>query len=158
MKKIINSFEEFLTSSTPQHFAVTHNGVFHCDDVFSAVLLDELMRGNLTLIRVSNIPDDIELKNLIIFDIGGGEFDHHYSDSPVRKCGVKYSSIGLLWKKFGRKLLKKKGVSINSINPIWNKIDKEFIQAIDASDNKVEIEQMLRGAYHGTRETIDIQF
>ena len=35
-------------------------------------------------------------------------------------------------------------------------IDREV--AIDVSDNKVEIEQMLRGAYHGTKETIDIQF
>lgn len=135
MKKIINSFEDFFTSSTPQYFAATHNGVFHCDDVFSAVLLDELMQGNLTLIRVSNIPENIDLKNLIIFDIGGGEFDHHYANAPIRKSGVKYSSIGLLWKEYGRKFLKKKGVSINSINPVWNKIDKEFIQAIDASDN-----------------------
>jgi len=135
MKKIINSFEEFLASSTPQHFAVTHNGVFHCDDVFSAVLLDELMHGNLILIRVSSIPQNLDLKNLMIFDIGGGKFDHHYANAPVRKCGVKYSSIGLLWKEFGRKLLKKRGVPINSINPVWNKIDKEFIQAIDASDN-----------------------
>ncbi len=35
-------------------------------------------------------------------------------------------------------------------------VDREV--AIDISDNKVEIEQMLRGAYHGTKETIDIQF
>ena len=30
--------------------------------------------------------------------------------------------------------------------------------AIDASDNRVEIEQMLRGAYHGTVDKFDIQF
>lgn len=30
--------------------------------------------------------------------------------------------------------------------------------AIEVSDNKVEIEQMLRGAYHGTREKFDISF
>ena len=30
--------------------------------------------------------------------------------------------------------------------------------AIEASDNKVEIEQMLRGAYHGTVDKFDIQF
>lgn len=135
MQKIINSFEEFFDSSTPQYFAATHNGVFHCDDVFSAVLLDELMHGNLILIRVPNIPETLDLKGLIVFDIGGGEFDHHYANAPVRSCGVKYSSIGLLWKKFGRKLLKKKGVPINSVNRVWSKIDKEFIQAIDASDN-----------------------
>ena len=51
MQKIIDNFEEYLNSSTPQYYAATHNGVFHCDDVFSAVLLDELMHGNLILIR-----------------------------------------------------------------------------------------------------------
>ena len=30
--------------------------------------------------------------------------------------------------------------------------------ALEVSDNKVEIEQMLRGAYHGTRESFDINF
>ena len=30
--------------------------------------------------------------------------------------------------------------------------------ALDVSDNKVEIQQMLRGAYHGTTESYDIQF
>lgn len=30
--------------------------------------------------------------------------------------------------------------------------------ALDVSDNKVEIQQMLRGAYHGTTESFDIQF
>ena len=30
--------------------------------------------------------------------------------------------------------------------------------ALEVSDNKVEIEQMLRGAYHGTKESFDIRF
>jgi hypothetical protein len=30
--------------------------------------------------------------------------------------------------------------------------------ALEVSDNKVEIEQMLRGAYHGTAENFDIRF
>ena len=30
--------------------------------------------------------------------------------------------------------------------------------ALEVSDNKVEIQQMLRGAYHGTTESFDIQF
>ena len=35
-------------------------------------------------------------------------------------------------------------------------ITKEI--ALEVSDNKVEIEQMLRGAYHGTKENFDIRF
>lgn len=37
-----------------------------------------------------------------------------------------------------------------------NLISKEV--AVEVSDNKVEIEQMLRGAYHGTTEKFNIQF
>lgn len=135
MEKIIDNIEEFLQSSTPNRYALTHNGVFHCDEVFAAVIIDELMHNNLTLIRVAEVPTNVPLKNLIIFDIGGGTFDHHQLNSPVRRTGIKYSAAGLIWKTFGRKLLKRKGVPLNSVNYVWNKIDQDFIQAIDASDN-----------------------
>jgi len=141
MKKIVNSIDEFLYSTTSDRYALTHNGTFHCDDIFAAVILDEIMKHELTLIRVPNVPKDLP-KKLIVFDIGGGKFDHHQVDAPIRRSGIKYSSAGLIWREYGRKLLKKRGVSIRSVNYVWNKIDHKFIQAIDASDNG-----MLKSAY-----------
>lgn len=63
-----------------------------------------------------------------------GEFDHHQkSRNGQRDNGIYYSSIGLLWKKFGREYLRKFGVK--NIEKTFNYMDKELIQYIDATDN-----------------------
>lgn len=63
-----------------------------------------------------------------------GEFDHHQkSRNGQRDNGIYYSSIGLLWKKFGREYLRKLGVK--SIEKTFDYMDKELIQYIDATDN-----------------------
>lgn len=63
-----------------------------------------------------------------------GEFDHHQKNkNGQRENGIYYSSIGLLWKKFGRKYLEK--LNIENIDDTFEYIDKELIQYIDATDN-----------------------
>lgn len=63
-----------------------------------------------------------------------GEFDHHQkSRNGQRENGIYYSSIGLLWEKFGKEYLRKLGV--NSIDKTFGYMDKELIQYIDATDN-----------------------
>lgn len=66
--------------------------------------------------------------------LGCGEFDHHQkSRNGQRNNGIYYSSIGLLWKRFGREYLKK--LEVKSIDKTFEYIDKELIQYIDATDN-----------------------
>lgn len=63
-----------------------------------------------------------------------GEFDHHQKNrNGQRENGIYYSSIGLLWKKFGKEYLKK--LKVKSIDKTFEYIDKELIQYIDATDN-----------------------
>ena len=63
-----------------------------------------------------------------------GEFDHHQKNrNGKRNNGIYYSSIGLLWKKFGKEYLKK--LKVKNINKTFEYIDKELIQYIDATDN-----------------------
>ena len=47
--------------------------------------------------------------------------------------GIFYSSIGLLWKKFGKEYLKK--IEVKYIDKTFEYMDKELIQNIDAADN-----------------------
>src|SRR5690554_5270603 len=77
--------------------AFTHSGKFHSDDVFSAALLTYL-NPNIDIIRDYDIPEDFEG---IVFDIGGGKFDHHQEGALVRDNGIPYAAFGLLWKEFG---------------------------------------------------------
>lgn len=63
-----------------------------------------------------------------------GEFDHHQKNrNGQRDNGIYYSSIGLLWKKFGREYLKK--LKVESIDKTFEYMDRELIQYIDATDN-----------------------
>lgn len=59
--------------------AYTHAGVFHADEVCTTALLFILgYEGNVNRIFNNEVPDLPE--GSFIFDIGGGEFDHHVKD------------------------------------------------------------------------------
>lgn len=105
--------------------AFTHSGKFHSDDVFSAALLTYL-NPNIQIIRDYSIPKDFDG---IVFDIGGGSFDHHQKGALVRDNGIPYAAFGLLWKEFG--------LSILSTDDAES-FDKSFIQPLDYSDNTGE--------------------
>ncbi len=61
-----------------------------------------------------------------MFDIGGGRFDHHAKNSPVRPNGVPYAAFGLLWRELGAGL----------IGPAdARRFDESFVQPLDEDDN-----------------------
>lgn len=112
--------------------AITHTGVFHADDVMTTVILLKKM-GEVNLMRTFNVPEGIS-EDVIVYDIGGGEFDHHQKGgNGSRENGVPYSSVGLIWKEFGHQIVS------DSVNPelVWELIDRDLIQGIDAADNGV---------------------
>jgi len=103
--------------------AFTHGGItFHADDVFSAALL-RIFNPYIEIIRGFKVPDDFEG---IVFDIGGGEFDHHFQGAPVREDGTPYSSFGLLWERFGRTLFK--------TELSFKKIEENIVIPVDKTD------------------------
>ena len=87
---------------------ITHDGIFHADDVFSSALIQLLIDDNTIYpkrLGTMNIPENFEG---IVYDIGGGEFDHHKDDSLNRyypdlndgRGTIKLCSFGLLWDTF----------------------------------------------------------
>lgn len=122
--------------------AYTHAGVFHADDIFSSALL-KLINPAIEIKRVFNvaqIPDD-EKETAFVFDIGGGQFDHHQSGAEVRADGTPYAAFGLLWKEFGHLLVSDKQVE---------KIDRTLISRMDAADNgcSLELTSVLFGSFN----------
>ena len=105
--------------------AYTHGGVFHADDVFSSALL-ELMNPSIEIARIFSVPEDAEL----VFDIGGGLYDHHQEDSAVRENGIPYAAFGLLWRDLGAEFLGSKEEA--------DLFDQNFVQPIDLTDNTGE--------------------
>ena len=113
-----------MTQTVPQT-ALTHAGIFHADDVFAAALL-RILNPTITIVRSNAVPPTFDG---LVFDIGGGEFDHHQGTPPCRENGVPYSSFGLLWRRFGGLLLCPDDVQI---------LDEQLVQPIDLTDNTGE--------------------
>lgn len=111
-------------------YAITHGGKFHADDVFSTAFLKMLV-PKLSVRRVFNVPADFKG---IVYDIGQGEFDHHQEGAPVRENGVRYAAFGLLWRAFGRELLRQ-GIPEESLDAEWQRFDEKFVCALDLDDN-----------------------
>ena len=135
MVKIMRVFKYKNVKLTKQYKKanfVTHSGTFHVDDVISTIFLSKIFK-EIKLIRVPSM-DNRCTNNKFVFDIGLGEFDHHQKNrNGKRENGIYYSSIGLLWKKYGKRYLK--SIKARNIDKVYEYMDKELIQYIDATDN-----------------------
>ena len=82
------------TNNINEANCITHNGKFHCDEIFSTVILSKML-SEIILFRTNEINEKIE--NKYVYDIGGGEFDHHQEGgNGERENGIKYASCGLV--------------------------------------------------------------
>lgn len=120
-----------LVSKIEEANAITHAGSFHADDIFATIFLSKMQ--DIYLYRANEITGKYPDK--IIFDIGYGEFDHHGNNARIRENGIKYSSFGLLFEKYGKKYLKQ--LNVEEIDSCYEIFLKEFIMQIDAIDNGV---------------------
>lgn len=111
---------------------ITHAGKFHADEIFGTILLEKIFE-NIKLIRLPEI-DNIDMQNKIVYDIGGGKFDHHQiGGNGERESGIKYAAFGLLWKEYGKQYLEK--MKAKNIEDCFKMFDKNFVQFVDAGDN-----------------------
>lgn len=117
----------------------THNGKFHADDVFAAAMLS-LIADTVHVTRGGDetIPQD--KANWIIFDIGGGELDHHTPESREKNgchpgTNIPYAACGLVWKKYYKDILQAENCPEAYYDTVYSRIEKSLILGIDASDN-----------------------
>ena len=103
----------------------THGGKFHADDVFSTALL-QILRPDIQVTRGFVVPDDFDG---IVYDVGGGMFDHHSEPRECRPNGVPYAAFGLLWRVLGAQLVGEHQARL---------LDENFIQPLDLNDNTGE--------------------
>ena len=118
---------------------ITHNGSFHADDIFACATLCLLLEKNGEGFEIIRTREEAIIKTGdYIFDVGGiydadkNLFDHHQpAGAGRRKDGIKYSSFGLVWKKFGAELCGSQKVA--------DFIDKKLVAPIDAFDTGFDI-------------------
>ena len=107
----------------------THGGVFHADEVFSTALINIVREYfKLPLIfpeRGFNPPMDDN--TCLVYDIGGGAYDHHQKDAECRPNGDKYAAFGLLWRDLAPLL--------NLSDEEISYVDNILVKEIDLTDN-----------------------
>ena len=103
----------------------THGGKFHADDVFSTALL-KILRPDIKITRGFVVPDNFDG---IVYDVGGGMFDHHSEPRETRPNGVPYAAFGLLWRVLGAGLVGEHQARL---------MDENFVQPLDLNDNTGE--------------------
>ena len=120
----------------------THNGPFHSDEVVACAILCLIHPHTSVQILRSR---KVELLNQcdICIDVGGGEFDHHQPGfNTTRENGIKYASAGLVWKYFGKQLIKQFLMqyfkdSHCDIEYIFETFDSLYISLVDCEDNGI---------------------
>ncbi|MBI2046263.1 MAG: MYG1 family protein [Parcubacteria group bacterium] len=136
---------------------VTHDGHFHADDVFAVALLTLLHeQKNISYTIARSRNPDLWRKGDFVVDVGDvydaqkNRFDHHQEGGAGKhENGVPYSSLGLVWKKFGAEFSGSQEVS--------DLIEKKLVEYIDAMDNGMaNVQPKFEGvATYGVGEVIE---
>ena len=127
----------------------THNGPFHADEVFATAMLS-LMAEEINVVRGSDeeLPEDP--LNWIIYDIGGGELDHHTPENKENNgCHpgtlIPYAACGLVWRKYYKEILNEQGCPESYFEQVYSRMESSLILGIDAADNGVNpVQEALR--------------
>lgn len=88
---------------------VTHDGVFHADEVFATALIKLIVKSNnenkIEVVRTRNpkiLQEHLGLETSMVIDVGNSEYDHHQElkYNTINGEEVPMSSFGLVHKKF----------------------------------------------------------
>jgi uncharacterized UPF0160 family protein len=104
----------------------------------ATAVLKEIFQVELTRTRDSKVLEKLH----IVYDVGGGLFDHHGAEKVYREDKIPYAASGLIWREFGKQVLKFKNSSLKeeAVESIFQYIDRNLIEGIDALDNGVWID------------------
>ena len=131
--KLVNNIEEAN--------AITHDGVFHADEVFATALLS--MITDISLLRTRSVKVEDKPEDVIMYDVGGqysignNVFDHHQRDFNLKhEDGTKLSSFGLLWFVHGMFALHQiYGCPLSYLKIAFDDINNRLVKWIDGRDN-----------------------
>lgn len=103
----------------------------------ATAILKELFEIELIRTRDNGILKDLD----IVYDVGGGKFDHHDMEKEYREDGIPYAACGLIWREYGREVIRFKDQSLSDdeVDAAFNYVDRNLMKGIDALDNGVKI-------------------
>ncbi len=117
----------------------THDGQFHADEVFATAMFS-IISDDLNVVRGSDLDIPKDTVNWIIYDIGGGDLDHHSVENKERNgthpgTDIPYAACGLVWKKYYTDVLEALDCPESYYDTVYHRIETSLILGIDAADN-----------------------
>ncbi len=111
----------------------THHGKFHADEVMATAILKEIYEVEVVRTRDPKVLEKLD----IVYDVGGGEFDHHDTKKIYRESGTPYAACGLIWHRFGREVIRSwdSELSHDEVESTFSYVDRVLMEGIDAVDN-----------------------
>lgn len=111
----------------------THHGKFHADEVMATAILKEIYEVEVVRTRDPKVLEKLD----IVYDVGGGEFDHHDTKKIYRESGTPYAACGLIWNRFGRDVIRYWNPELSSgeLESVFGYVDRMLMEGIDAVDN-----------------------
>ena len=118
----------------------THDGQFHADEVFATAMF-AMFAENINVKRGGEADMPKDDPNWIIYDIGGGELDHHTPQNKEANgthpgTNVPYAACGLVWRKYYQDVLEALDCPERYYDLVYTRIENSLIIGIDAKDNE----------------------
>ncbi|KAK0411586.1 hypothetical protein QR680_005728 [Steinernema hermaphroditum] len=130
----------------------THNGKFHCDEVFACYMLKRLPEFQNHIILRSRDPNLLADCKIVV-DVGGVynhsslRYDHHqreFNESmkslDILDFSTKLSSAGLVYAHYGKRVIGSILGLANGepvIDVLFRKVYENFVEGVDAVDNGI---------------------
>ena len=112
---------------------VFHAGTFHADEVYATaylMILYDFFDLPFPKWERKNVisPEMTEENGYLVYDIGGGRFDHHFAEEQKqrREDGTPYAAFGLIVREFHEGFFTKEE---------YEAFDTSWVKAIDLNDN-----------------------
>lgn len=132
-----------------ESYIATHDSTFHCDDCLAVALLIQLPQFKDCIVCRTRDQETLN-KATIAVDVGGEynpeklRFDHHQKSfneffDQTWKTATKMSSAGMVWKHFGKDIIKEITGMTDEVNLTWawKRLYETLFESIDAIDNGV---------------------
>ena len=118
----------------------THDGQFHADEVFATAMFS-LFAEEINVLRGGDSELPAEDSDWIIYDIGGGELDHHTPENKENNgthpgTDIPYAACGLVWRKYYPEILEALDCPERYMDRVAARVENALIIGIDAKDNE----------------------
>lgn len=136
------------TATTEQKKIVTHNGTFHCGEALACYMLQthvpEFRNCPITRTRDESVINGPDVAAVVdvggVYDHSARRYDHHqhgFSDTFDGSNCTTISSVGLVYKHFGRTIIQyiEPVKEEAKLGAVFEHLYEMFIEALDAIDN-----------------------